>query len=185
MYYNIFPMKTIKAIFFLSLIIAGISCGDTENENTNNSEPVLSGEFELPKDPCQFFSSKMPGLFEFKKNDFMGDCEKIDNVYGVKTNILVNNWGIAIYLSAIPSNLADQKAVDNYYDRYLEIPDVKVEKLEGIAQGAIWMEKQKLLSFTEGAHTITLICSSLNDEENFNKNNAIKIAKEFMAYGMQ
>ena len=178
-------MKTIKAIFFLSLIILGISCGETENDNANNSEPVLSGEFELPKEPCQFFSNKIPDLFEFKENDLVGNCEKIDNAYGLKTNILVNNIGIAIYLSAIPSNLANQKAVDDYYDRYLEIPDVKVEKLEGIGKGAIWMEKQKLLSFTQGAHTFTLICSSMNDEANFNKNNAIKIAKAFMAYGMQ
>lgn len=178
-------MKTIKAIFFLSLIVVGFSCGESQNDNVKNTEPIKSGEFVLPKKPCQFFSSKMPEIFEFKRNDFLGDCERIDNVYGVKTNILTNNWGIAIYLSAIPSNLADQKAVDDYYERYLEIPDVKVEKLEGIAQGAVWMEKQKLLSFTQGAHTMTLICSSMNDEENFNKDNAIRIAKAFMAYGMQ
>lgn len=178
-------MKTIKAIFFLSLIVVVISCGESQNDKVKNAETVLTGDFVLPKDPCQFFSSKMSELFDFKKNDLQGNCEKIDNTYGVKTNILINNWGIAIYLSAIPSNLADQKAVDDYYERYLEIPDVEVEKLEGIAQGAIWMEKQKLLSFTQGAHTITLICSSMNDDENFNKNNAIKIAKGFMAYGMQ
>ena len=68
---------------------------------------------------------------------------------------------------------------------FILLNDVEVEIIEGVGQGAVWLEKQRMLSFTQGEHTMTLICTSVTEEKDSNKNMAIQLAKRFLAFNME
>ena len=156
-----------------------------ETNAVNLEQTNTKGTFSLKKDPCQFFEAQLADLFEIGEGDYLGDCEVLANQYGAKTNFSKRGVGTAIYISSIPSNLADQAAIDSYYSKYLSIPDVEVAIIEGVGQGAVWLEKQRMLSFTQGEHTMTLICSSVTEEKDLNKNMAIKLARRFLAFNIE
>ena len=132
-----------------------------------------------------FLEQKLPEIFAFSENDVMGACKSLENQVGAKTNFTFKGNGVAIFLSAIPSNLDSQKAVDDYYGKYMNLPDVDVTVVENIGQGAVWLKKQRMLSFTQDDHTMTLICSAQFEDENNNKEMAIKIAASFLEYNMK
>ncbi|MDG1296787.1 MAG: hypothetical protein P8P48_06580, partial [Saprospiraceae bacterium] len=148
---------TIKFIS-ISLLLFLSSCNKDapskgETNAVNPEQENTKGTFSLKKDPCQFFEAQLADLFEIGEGDYLGDCEVLANQYGAKTNFSKRGVGTAIYISSIPSNLADQAAIDSYYSKYLSIPDVEVAIIEGVGQGAVWLEKQRMLSFTQGEHT--------------------------------
>lgn len=177
-------MKLSNILLVLGLSILSVCCNKdkTDKSTGNNADSAV---FALPDDACTFFQTKLTPLFNLNPQDLIGDCENLENQFGAKTNFLYKNLGIAVYLSAIPSKLNGQDAIDDYYNKYFNIPNLDVDKVEGVGQGAIWLEKQKMLSFTEGEYTFTLICSSINEEEDYNKNLAVTIANGFIDYGKQ
>ena len=136
----------------------------------------------MNNDFCQFLEQKLPEIFAFSDSDVMGACKSLENQVGAKINFTFKGSGVAIFLSAIPSNLDSQKAVDDYYGKYMKLPDVDVTVVENIGQGAVWLKKQRMLSFTQDDYTMTLICSTQLDDENTNQEMAIKIAAGFLEY---
>jgi len=183
-------MKYIINFISISLLLFLCSCtkeapSKGETNTVNPEQENTRGTFTLKKDPCQFFEAQLADLFEIGEGDYLGNCEVLENQYGAKTNFSKRGLGTAIYISSIPSNLADQAAIDSYYSKYLSIPDVEVEIIEGVGQGAVWLEKQRMLSFTQGEHTMTLICTSVTEEKDLNKNMAIQLAKRFLAFNME
>lgn len=183
-------MKYIINIVSICFLLFLFSCSkegpSTAETNVANPEKEdTGGTFSLKKDPCQFFEAQLADIFEIGEGDYLGNCEVLANQYGAKTNFSKQGVGTAIYISSIPSNLADQAAIDAYYSRYFSIPDVEVALVDGVGQGAVWLEKQRMLSFTQGEHTMTLICSSITEEKDLNKNMAIKLARRFLAFNME
>ena len=183
-------MKYIINFISISLLLFLCSCtkeapSKGETNTVNPEQENTRGTFTLKKDPCQFFEAQLADLFEIGEGDYLGNCEVLANQYGAKTNFSKRGLGTAIYISSIPSNLADQAAIDSYYSKYLSIPDVEVEIIEGVGLGAGWFVKQRMLSFTQGEHTMTLICTSVTEEKDLNKNMAIQLAKRFLAFNME
>lgn len=183
-------MKYTINIVSISLLLFLCSCtkeapSNGETNAVNPEQENTKGTFSLKKDPCQFFEAQLADLFDIGEGDYLGKCEVLTNQYGAKTNFSKRGVGTAIYISSIPSNLADQAAIDAYYSKYFSIPDVEVTLVDGVGQGAVWLEKQRMLSFTQGEHTMTLICSSITEEKDLNKNMAIKLARGFLAFNME